>query len=387
MLSLSWRWITQLLVQLCRCFLSVHCPHVLPHRLVKYRVSRLLTTLLLVAVSALLVTVFSVGYIEEWLLRPVPSSIRDRRVSRMREKAALFDAAALKPEAPKFYRVSNPSFCAGSDLFLVNFVISKPAHLVNREAIRRSWGSVREVRGLAVRTLFALGTPESSKEQELIDWESRSYQDVVQGRFVDTYLNLTFKTIMVMRWFTTYCHTARYLLKVDDDVFLNHDNLVELLLGLGDGLTDLYLGRVHRNVRAIRNVSSLYYVSEEVYPADTYPNYCSGTSYVLSGDMAHKVYVAALSVPLLSIEDVFVGICAKRMGVLPTHTSKMSGGLRFHFSQCCYKSIITSHHMTAGELLPMWRLVNDGRECSLLSKYTALFVCKLLNLLDQVRAA
>ncbi|XP_072331925.1 beta-1,3-galactosyltransferase 9-like [Scyliorhinus torazame] len=386
MLGLSWKRLAKLLVPRCWFRQPARCPRGPCHPSGTIRLPRFLLTLLLVGASALLVTVFSAGSIEEWLLRPPPVSLAGQRTSRMREKAAAFDAATLKLDAPMLYRLPNPGVCAQSDVFLVSFVVSKPAHRESREAIRRTWASVREVRGRAVRTLFALGVPGNPQEQESVERESARYGDLVQGCFVDTYLNLTIKTIMVMRWFATYCPSAQYLLKVDDDVFLNISNLVDLLIGLGAGTTDLYLGRVHSKVRVIRNVSSLYYVSEAVYLPDIYPNYCSGTAYVLSGDMAHKIYVASLVLPLLTIEDVFVGICAQRMGVLPTHTSKMSGGPRFHFSQCCYKSIIASHHVGPTELLPMWHLVNDGSDCSLLAKFTALFVCKLLNLL-QIGAA
>ncbi|XP_078063875.1 beta-1,3-galactosyltransferase 9-like [Mustelus asterias] len=387
MVRLSWKRISQLTGQFSCFLLPSRCPRVAFHSSGKYRVCRFLAALLLVAACVLTVTTFSAGYIEEWLLSPVTGLPADPSVSRLREAAAAFDPAALKPDAASFYRLSAPDVCSGSGPFLVSFVVSKPAHRGNREAIRQSWGSVREVGGRKVRTLFALGVPESPEEQEMIDREAARYGDVVQGHFLDTYLNLTHKTIMVTRWFTTYCPSAQYLLKVDDDVFLNLQNLVSLLLGWGERSTDLYLGRVHRKVRAIRNATSLYYVSEAAYPADILPDYCSGTSYVLSGDMARKVYIAALTLPLLRIEDVFVGLCALRVGVHPTHTSRMSGGLRFPFSRCCYKSIITSHHIAAKELMPMWRLVNDGHSCSPLAKLAARFVCNLKNLLDQIRAA
>ncbi|XP_067829916.1 beta-1,3-galactosyltransferase 9-like [Heptranchias perlo] len=354
----------------------------------KRRVSRCLPKLLLLSAACVLVLiVFSAGYIEEWVLRPSPNPFAAQSFSQTRREAANFNRETLEREASRFYRVSNPRACHGSPVFLLGFVASKPAHFQSRRAIRSSWASVTEVQGRVVRTLFAVGVPESEEERELIGEESERYQDLVQGLFVDTYLNLTHKTIMIMRWFSTYCPSAQYLLKVDDDVFLNYHNLVGHLIGLGDGQEDLYLGRVHRKVRAVRNSSSLYYVPESVYPGKIYPNYCSGTSYVVSKDVAYKVYVVALSLPLLTIEDVFVGICAKKVGVWPTHTSKMSGGPRFHFSRCCYKSIYASHHISADEFVPIWRLVNDSRDCSVVTKYAALFVCNFLNLVDVILAA
>eukprot|EP00061_Rhincodon_typus_P004442 g22589.t1 len=327
------------------------------------RVAQLLLGAVLLLVLAV-VTAFTAGPLEEWFLQPALLSPHDQKgLAAGGERDAPFDQGGRRGR-DSVYRLTNPGVCAGEAPFLVGLVVSKPAHWDSRQAIRESWGSVQEVRGRVVRTLFALGSPSSPQEQELIDQEAGTYRDVVQGHFRDSYLNLTLKTLMVLGWFTSYCPRSQFLLKVDDDVFLNYHRLVDLLLGHGleVGLgRDLYLGRVHRNVRAIRDRSSLYYVPESVYPADTYPDYCSGTSYVLSASAAHKVYQAALSLPLLPIEDVFVGLSAQRAGVPPTHSSRMSGSLHFHFRPCCYQAIIASHHIDAQELRNIWAQVNGSQ--------------------------
>eukprot|EP00062_Callorhinchus_milii_P025092 gi/632985693/ref/XP_007909827.1/ PREDICTED: beta-1,3-galactosyltransferase 4 [Callorhinchus milii] len=327
---------------------------------------------------------FLVDYAQEWTLRRDPTPITNGSIVQMRARAVSFNMEVFRHNASKYYLIPNTNACDGPDVFLVSFVISKTGHFQSREAIRQSWASVKDVQGHTVLILFALGVPESTEEQERIEEESSQYKDVVQGVFRDTYHNLTLKTIMIMQWFGTYCPAARYLLKVDDDVFLNYHNLMEHLIGLSDDSEDLYLGWVHRRVRPVRNKNDLYYVSESVYSKDVYPDYCSGTSYVVSKDVVLKVYVAALTTPLITIEDVFVGLCAHKMGVSPTHTSKISGPVRFHLNQCCYKSIYASHHIKPGEFLKIWKLVNDGSRCSLLAKYTGLFMCKALALLSPV---
>ena len=50
--------------------------------------------------------------------------------------------------------------------------------------------------------LFLVGKPPQSisvAEDHLAD-EVKVYKDLIQGDFIDTYDNLTFKTIMGMRW-------------------------------------------------------------------------------------------------------------------------------------------------------------------------------------------
>lgn len=47
--------------------------------------------------------------------------------------------------------------------------------------------------------------------------------------FVDTYHNLTYKGIAALRWIDTYCSHATFVLKTDDDIFVNMFSLVRFL--------------------------------------------------------------------------------------------------------------------------------------------------------------
>ena len=53
--------------------------------------------------------------------------------------------------------------------------------------------------------------------------------DLVQENFVDSYRNLTLKTLMAIRWASTYCSNANFVLKIDDDVLVNPSPLLEYL--------------------------------------------------------------------------------------------------------------------------------------------------------------
>lgn len=43
-----------------------------------------------------------------------------------------------------------------------------------------------------------------------------------------------------------------------------------------------------------------------MYKGDTYPNYLSGTAYIMSIDVAPVLYKTAVETPLLHLEDVFI---------------------------------------------------------------------------------
>lgn len=65
--------------------------------------------------------------------------------------------------------------------------------------------------------------------QELVEEESLHYSDIIQEGFVDSYNNLTLKSVMMLKWVVSNCHSVRYIMKTDDDMFVNINNLVRLL--------------------------------------------------------------------------------------------------------------------------------------------------------------
>ena len=45
----------------------------------------------------------------------------------------------------------------------------------------------------------------------------------------DTYHNLTLKTVMGLKWTSIFCPQARFVMKTDDDIFVNLSDLHEAL--------------------------------------------------------------------------------------------------------------------------------------------------------------
>ena len=62
--------------------------------------------------------------------------------------------------------------------------------------------------------------------------EAEEHNDMVVEDFQESYLNLTVKTTYLLKWLNaSHCSRARFILKVDDDVYVNPANLWATLQG------------------------------------------------------------------------------------------------------------------------------------------------------------
>lgn len=102
----------------------------------------------------------------------------------------------------------------------------------------------------------------------------------------DTYRNLTYKHIMALKWFTENYPHVNYLLKLDDDVFVNIPAVHEHLLN-NKQQTKYLLGRP-----MARTVSSTgkWKVIPEEFAGDQYPEYVGGPSIFYSNDFVIAVF-------------------------------------------------------------------------------------------------
>ncbi|NWW97252.1 B3GT4 galactosyltransferase, partial [Rhynochetos jubatus] len=99
----------------------------------------------------------------------------------------------------------------------------------------------------------------TATERAALRAEARRHRDLLQGPFADTYANLTRKTLLLLRWTLARCPAVPFLLKADDDVFVNLPALTNYLAALPDPQR-LYLGRVHWWVTPNRDPRSRHHV-------------------------------------------------------------------------------------------------------------------------------
>lgn len=90
-----------------------------------------------------------------------------------------------------------------------------------------------------------------------------------------------------------------------------------------------------------------------------YPNYLSGTGYVMSLDVASKLYNAALATPLLHLEDVYItGVCARHAKLRPMNHPGFSYVPR-KVDVCILRSAITAHKVNSSVMYTIWNKLKD----------------------------
>lgn len=224
------------------------------------------------------------------------------------------------PRNYKFIIDDTPT-CKNTTPFLVLMVPVAPRGKAARDAIRKTWGSEKRVLGQLVETLFILGLPagaDAAHQQEKLKQENQQHHDLIQSNFQDSYHNLTVKTMMMLEWLAAHCVRASYVIKIDSDMFLHVRNLVKLLLDPSTAKQNYMTGLVWWHSPVSRNLFNKFYMPRYVIAEPDYPPYPLGMSYVMSLDLPGKILGVSPQIKPLFIEDVYLGMCLKRLGISPT---------------------------------------------------------------------
>jgi len=219
--------------------------------------------------------------------------------------------------------ISPGQLCDAGSPFLLIVIPSVPSHFNTRQTIRETVGLLakenkfvrdvdrnRKMTDVSVKLMFAIGQDGDQNTDIKVKNESRLYGDILQAKFVDSYYNLTKKILLVLKWVSFYCAEIEYLLKSDEDVFVNVPLLVEYLEKFPPKLK----GSIHGYMNHRPSVRRLgkWAVKFDEYPLSQYPDYMSGNSYVISGNIVPRMCMVAEYLPYMPIEDAFItGVLAK----------------------------------------------------------------------------
>lgn len=168
-------------------------------------------------------------------------------------------------------------------------VLSARKNYPQRQLVRQTYGAIKTANNVLILGLvFMLG---NSKENDSVTDEAVKLQseidefgDIVIGDFVDSYRNLTLKTIMAYEWVTSHCRDAQIVVKTDDDVLVNIFALTKELnsWSAADLVSSKIFCAVHFNESVVKDPSSPFYASPVDFPGGTFPQHCAGLGYVTS---------------------------------------------------------------------------------------------------------
>ncbi|XP_062509534.1 beta-1,3-galactosyltransferase 5-like isoform X2 [Corticium candelabrum] len=231
----------------------------------------------------------------------------------------------------EFY--SSPLFCYSKKKHkMLVLILSYVGNFKLRHEIRTGWMRSRFhmtddfIRDHHWAYTFVVGHSKDNKVAEndrLIGIEKCHYKDILQVDVMEDYYNLTWKKMDALEYFIKSDLDFEVLLKTDDDAFVNiqlayewlHDAMSQASKKLNShGI--FYGGYCRTNASPNRSPGSKWYLSEQDYPARTFPPLCFGTAYFISKDLIK----AMLKLPSLKksfrLEDVHSAMLVNKTGLV-----------------------------------------------------------------------
>jgi hypothetical protein len=113
-------------------------------------------------------------------------------------------------------------------------IISGPKNFEKRNIIRQTWlRNLQTQSDIELLSLtgfgFIVGLAKNEDIQTRIEEESEMHGDILQISMFDSYYNLTIKVVGLLNWLGDRCSLVNFVLKVDDDVYVNTKNLLTVL--------------------------------------------------------------------------------------------------------------------------------------------------------------
>ncbi len=195
-------------------------------------------------------------------------------------------------------------------------VLSARKNFERRDLVRHTYGTIKSannVRILAV--VFMLGNSDTQAmeegERNRLHEEINRYGDIVVGDFVDSYRNLTRKSIMAYEWVASYCRQAQFVVKTDDDAVVNAFQLTKELNSWSeaDVVSSKIWCQVHENENTIKDATSRFYASPIDFPSGKFTDHCAGLGYITTiGVVDRTVNAISKGFPgrVCTHEDVFM---------------------------------------------------------------------------------
>lgn len=270
--------------------------------------------------------------------------------------------------------IDQPEKCKGPKgaPYLLIAIKSVAIDFDKRQVVRHTWGREGVAqKGMNIMTVFLLGVPQNVTALPLWDrllaYESHTFQDILLWDFEDTFFNLTLKETHFLQWVNSSCSDVKFIFKGDADVFVNIENILDMLAGKQAG-QDLFVGDIIIHAKPIRRRNSKYFVPEFIYGQGIYPSYAGGGGFVMSGHTALRLHLACKEVELFPIDDVFLGMCLLRIGLTPSrHEGFRTFGIvrpsaAPHlqvFDPCFYRELMVVHSLNVPQIWLMWNLLHD----------------------------
>ena len=242
---------------------------------------------------------------------------KDRKYHQTKEELAL-----IKLE-PRFE--GEPCSGQSFSIFILSAARTSGGSYLKRQAERNTW--VKEAKQRQISSYFVIALSKNETTNQLLKEESKQYKDMIQMQFIDSYWNLTLKTLSILNWSQKRCQKSKIIVKTDDDTVVNINLLLDSLDQFKPGITGY---KDDNKITVPRDNSSMAWYPKEYFKPDNYPEYIYGGFYAITSDVIPKLLetLDTYNDTVLDLEDLFVtGVLAEKAGV-PRYSTPLITGLQ-----------------------------------------------------------
>jgi len=224
----------------------------------------------------------------------------------------------IKPNLP----LNSQMLWRGENYSMTHILIcvqSAVNHTKRRNLIRKTWAKVQKT--LPAKVIFLIGVSSDEGDKKQIIDESIQNHDLLQEDFMDTYNNLTLKSMFMLKFSQTLSSSSvKYLMKVDDDSYINLRRLSDYVTIIDKRcnkkcIIGHVLGPDSPVIRPdfVEDEVPKWAVPSYIYQKETFPNAVSGSGYIISQAMVPCLFKSGLGIPFLNLEDIFItGLAASK---------------------------------------------------------------------------
>ena len=267
---------------------------------------------LIISLLSLIVTAKLIVLACDWFYQEQPKPVfrtREQSVAYYHSRNRVHPTKMNLTELPwKACRTFN-----GADLQFFAYVFIRVSDFSRRQVIRETWPSRFPAR---LDMAFVLGTSPDATVNELVRNENKKFGDLIQGDFLESLRNLSYKSMAAWRFINEKCHRARYFLKLDDDVVVNPFYLLRFMdirLNNPPKKSTAFLCSPWNMQLVLRDEKQKFYTTWDEYGKLFFETYCDGPAYIMTRSLVESLHRLSYTSKEFWIDDVYVGWLASQL--------------------------------------------------------------------------
>ena len=184
----------------------------------------------------------------------------------------------------QLYNLNPESICRGSNrtILFIGFVVISPKSWKKRNTIRTTWADKKRFSD-KLKLIFTVGMSDDDETDRLIEKEFNNHGDILQLKFLDSYQKITRKVMLSFKWISKYCPMAKYVLRINDDAFVNTFALIDFFEKHTVYKKRQIYGWLVKNstTKVSRKPNDKFLITKKEYALEQFPDYPSGKKKLL----------------------------------------------------------------------------------------------------------